>query len=79
MSRKISIRLPDEMYSALDKTAGESSLSALVVGLIREIMQGERPLLQSDTAAEFREYCEKTVSSADAALRYLLSRVEDGY
>ena len=53
MSRKVSIRLPDDVRAALEKTRAVRSFCALVVNLVSKRVRGERPLAASDITIEF--------------------------
>ena len=79
MSRKVSIRFPQEVYSPLDRLAEKHSmsLSAVAVKLIQQSLVGQRPFLESDTASQFNSFCRKAGLSATAAVRQFLSRAQE--
>jgi predicted transcriptional regulator len=79
MSRKVSIRLPHEVYLTLDRVAESHSmsLSAVVVKFVQQALVGQRPFLESDTANQFNLFCQRAGLNANAAIRRLLSRAQE--
>jgi hypothetical protein len=72
VSRKLSIRFPDDLYEVLDRQAGEASLSKMIVTALREIVQGRRPLLQPETARRLWAHCRTENKDPDNVMKDVL-------
>jgi hypothetical protein len=72
MSRKLSIRVPADLYAVLICQAGETSLSKMIVTALREIVQGRRPLLQLETAERLWANCRSQNKNPDNFLQDVL-------
>jgi hypothetical protein len=73
MSRKFSIRIPNDLYVALDREAGEYSLSSLIIMILQQCVGGLRPKLSFATSIRLHAFSVRRGLSIYAGIQRLLS------